>query len=715
MKLFLLRSLVRSLPASSNSFKPASQTYATNHELSKPSQLSEYPIKADIAKYFHPNPAIETVKEAKSDIGGKADILDITHKLSWADNDCSVKDLHINLRNILNAIDETRHEVHAIRNEQRMLYLQRKLIQEQLEARTPLLKDVVPTAHTEETVDNDYRSTDYPWSSNLVRHLEKVFRLESFRTVQLQAINALLMGNDVMMIMSTGGGKSLCYQLPALISKGVTMVVTPLISLMEDQVMELKACGVKAHCLHSEMPYDVVTDIYQSLESADTSIKLLYITPERFAKSKQFITQLEKCYKMGTLAQIAIDEVHCISQWGNDFRPDYNALGNLKEMFPKTPIIGLTATSPQRVTEDTIDTLRLKNPILFKTPLNRKNLFYQVRRKGRTHQQTMKDIVNVIKNNFPGQAGIIYCLSRRNCSDVSKHLEKEGIKSAVYHAKLTPNEKRNVHSQWKNNQVQVVCATIAFGMGINKTDVRFVIHHTISKSIENYFQESGRAGRDGQPALCLMYYSFNDIFRQLSMACKEKRGVENLKKVIEYCEGSTSRCRREILSQHFEEAFTPDKDCGIGCDTCSGITSTESIDVSEVCRSVLLFTLRNRFKDNRMTFLQLLKAIKDNKEDILDHQTHEKLCGKGNHYLDKLLLFMIKKDMLRFEFQGVGAQRTHTYIAPGNHTATTACLSSKEIGCQEKLTLTCSKDSSCEGLANVYNHLFCCTNDEKNV
>lgn len=709
------RHLVRSLTPQCNSLRLGSLNHqqTTNRAaLSTPSSSleSQSIIGADVLEYFQPSAptfSTEVASQTTDGTGGRKDILDITQKLSWADNDCSVKDLHINLRNILNALDETRHEVHAIRNEQRMLYLQRKVIQEQLRVRTPLLKDAVPLPHTVETVESDFTSKNYPWSSDLVNHLEKVFRLESFRTVQLQAINALLQGNDVIMIMSTGGGKSLCYQLPALISKGVTLVVTPLISLMEDQVMELKACGVKAHCLHSEMPYDVVTDIYQSLESPESNIKLLYITPERFARSKQFITQLQKCYKMGTLAHIAIDEVHCISQWGNDFRPDYNALGKLKEMFPKTPIIGLTATSPQRVTEDTIDTLRLKKPLLFKTPLNRKNLFYQVRKKGKTHQQTMKDIIGIIKNNFSGQAGIIYCLSRRNCSDVCRALEEHGIKSAVYHAKLTPNEKRNVHSQWKNNEVQVVCATIAFGMGINKTDVRFVIHHTISKSVENYFQESGRAGRDGLPALCLMYYSFNDIFRQLSLVCKEKRGVDNLKRMIDYCEGSKS-CRREILSQHFEEEFDPSKDCGSGCDICSGIITTESIDVNEACRSILLYVLKNRFKDKRITFLQLVKAFKDNTDGLLDQDIHDKLCNRNN-YLERLLVFMVKKDMLRFEFQGVGSQRTHTYIAPGNQSVTTACLASKELDNpdQDNLTLLCCKESnSSRHYEDVYKEIF---------
>lgn len=386
--------------------------------------------------------------------------------------------------------------------------------------------------------------------------LRNYFGYDSFRLNQEEVISEIMQGNDCLVLMPTGGGKSICYQVPALALPGTAVVISPLISLMHDQVEALKANGIPAVALNSSTDMTEETIIRRRCEAGD--VKLIYVSPEKLLSEIPFLFSNIK------ISLFAIDEAHCISQWGHDFRPEYSQLGLLHEQFNGIPVMALTATADKITREDIIYQLHLTGKT-FVSSFDRPNLSLSVRRES-TKKEKLKFIFQFIAKR-PGDAGIIYCLSRKNTEMVTEELKKKGINAAAYHAGLPNEERASVQERFKMDQIQVVCATIAFGMGIDKGNVRWVIHYNMPKSIESFYQEIGRAGRDGAPADTVLFYSMADIIQLRNFA--EDSGqrdvnLEKLKRMEEYAESRV--CRRRILLNYFGE--TSEKDCG-HCDVCA--------------------------------------------------------------------------------------------------------------------------------------------------
>ncbi|XP_061570541.1 ATP-dependent DNA helicase Q1 [Cololabis saira] len=451
-----------------------------------------------------------------------------------------------------------------------------------------------------------YDGSEFPWSSEVEQQLESSFRLRSFRPLQLKAINLTLAGRDVFLVMPTGGGKSLCYQLPAVYSPGFALVVTPLVSLMEDQVMYLTSIDVSAVMLNASSTKEHAKAVLAGMTDPKAPFKLVYVTPEKIAKSKMLMSRLEKAYKADLLSRIAVDEVHCCSQWGHDFRRDYKLLGILKRQFPKVPLLGLTATATSSVLQDCQKILCVQQPITITASFNRTNLYYEVRVKHSDNDASIDDIASLIKSRYKDQSGIVYVFSQKDAESVSSELQKRGVRAYPYHANMNPEDKSKIHRKWTSNKIQVVVATVAFGMGIDKPDVRFVIHHTISKSIENYYQESGRAGRDDRPSDCIVYFGFADIFRISTMVVMENVGQQKLLQIVGYCH-NVDRCRRSLMAVHFNEVWD-DEGCSQMCDNCRHATGHTSVDISEHARQVVQILQLAASADEKLTPLKLVEA-----------------------------------------------------------------------------------------------------------
>ncbi|XP_071358061.1 ATP-dependent DNA helicase Q1 isoform X3 [Trachinotus anak] len=451
-----------------------------------------------------------------------------------------------------------------------------------------------------------YDGADFPWSKEVEQHLKDSFQLSKFRPLQLRAINLTLSGKDLFLVMPTGRGKSLCYQLPAVCSKGFTLVVTPLVSLMEDQIMYLKSIDVSAVMLNASSSKEHAKTVMAGMTDVKTPFKLVYVTPEKIAKSKLLMSRLEKAYGANLLSRIAVDEVHCCSQWGHDFRPDYKLLGILKRQFPKVPLLGLTATATSSVLKDCEKILCVPQPITLTSSFNRTNLYYEVRIKDSDNDASIRDIASLINSRYKDQSGIVYVFSQKDAESVSSELQQRDILAYPYHANMDPDDKSRVHRKWTSNKIKVVVATVAFGMGIDKPDVRFVIHHTISKSIENYYQESGRAGRDDRPADCIVYFGFSDIFRISTMVVMENVGQQKLLQMVDYCQ-NVDRCRRSLMAVHFDEVWD-DEGCNQMCDTCRHAKDCTSVDITQHARQVVQILELAASMDERLTPLKLVEA-----------------------------------------------------------------------------------------------------------
>ncbi|KAG8059242.1 hypothetical protein GUJ93_ZPchr0002g23732 [Zizania palustris] len=407
--------------------------------------------------------------------------------------------------------------------------------------------------------------------------LKQHFGYSGFRGRQLDAIEAVLSGRDCFCLMPTGGGKSMCYQIPALVKSGIVLVISPLIALMENQVASLKSKGIPAEFLSSTQTSHNKQKIHEHLDSGNPSLKLLYVTPELVATSG-FKAKLTKLYNRGLLGLVAVDEAHCISSWGHDFRPSYRKLSSLRNQFPDIPILALTATAVPKVQKDVISSLCLRNPVILRASFNRPNIFYEVRYKDLL-DDTYSDISDLLKSSG-NVCSIIYCLERAACDDLTIHLLQQGISCAAYHAGLNSKVRSSVLDDWLSSRTQVVVATVAFGMGIDRQDVRIVCHYNLPKSMEAFYQESGRAGRDQQPSRSVLYYGIDDrkkmefILRnanskksQLSSSSTElsEKALADFSQIIEYCESFT--CRRKMIVESFGEKVQPTL-CQRSCDAC---------------------------------------------------------------------------------------------------------------------------------------------------
>jgi ATP-dependent DNA helicase RecQ len=463
-------------------------------------------------------------------------------------------------------------------------------------------------------------------SDSLQQALKQYFGYESFRAGQREIIEASMAGRDTLAIMPTGGGKSICFQLPALLKTGVTIVVSPLIALMQDQVTALKENGIGATFLNSTLTNRESTQRSQAILNG--AIKLVYVAPERLF-AEQFLEFLNIIKgKMG-VAGFAVDEAHCVSEWGHDFRPEYRQLSRIRQLHPDVPVIGLTATATERVREDISQQLQLKQPYIHVASFNRSNLYYEVVPKQGT-EQTYVNLLQQIKR-LQG-SGIVYCLSRKRVDEIASRLREDGIEAIPYHAGLGNKEREENQTRWIRDDVQVMVATVAFGMGINKPDVRFVIHYDLPKNIEGYYQESGRAGRDGEDSHCTLFLGYGDletikflISQKVDpqtnepLEAEQRIAQQQLRQVVDYAEGVA--CRRTILLRYFGEHFHGD--CG-NCDNCLSPKPMEDWTVES--QKFLSCVARTKERFGAGHVIDVLRGSR--KEKVLQHG-HENLSTYG--------------------------------------------------------------------------------------
>ncbi|XP_071794868.1 uncharacterized protein [Asterias amurensis] len=459
----------------------------------------------------------------------------------------------------------------------------------------PRASDIVSSEVS--TKHSRFSGTNFPHSKELLKVFRKTFGLHQFRPEQLEAINATLLGEDCFVLMPTGGGKSLTYQLPGVLTAGVSFVISPLKSLIQDQVQRLVSLEIPAAHLSGDLSAEFVDSIYRQLSLRDPGVKLLYVTPEKISASPKLISAMEHLYHRNMLARFVIDEAHCVSQWGHDFRPDYKRLCKLRERFPGVPVMALTATATPRVQKDILHQLAMPKPQIFTRSFDRSNLQFSVKKK--EPRKLTQHITQLIQSMFRGQSGIIYCLSRKECEKTAEDLYKSGIKALPYHAGQSDSERVRVQERWISDEYKVVCATIAFGMGIDKPDVRFVMHFSLPKSMEGYYQEAGRAGRDGELAKCILYYSYQDVTRLRRMVQGDRDNYEvskvhldNLYRMVQYCENSVD-CRRVQLLNYFGETTYSKEKClqnrSTACDNCLSGSTYSTVDMTSIAKKIIEF------------------------------------------------------------------------------------------------------------------------------
>ncbi|HEY5674776.1 MAG TPA: DNA helicase RecQ [Malonomonas sp.] len=468
-------------------------------------------------------------------------------------------------------------------------------------------------------------------NSGVLETLQQVFGYQSFRPYQEEVVRDLIAGQDAFVLMPTGGGKSLCYQIPALHRPGVAIVVSPLISLMKDQVDALLANGVRAACYNSSLLAAEARQVLARLHAGE--LDLLYVAPERLL-SDDFLARLNDLQ----VALFAIDEAHCVSQWGHDFRPEYVQLGRLRQLFPQVPMVALTATAEKQTRLDILQRLQLQDARQVVAGFDRPNIRYTVIDKAKPYLQ-----LSAFLESRQQESGIVYCLSRKRVDEVAEKLQHDGISAAAYHAGLPAEQRRQVQDGFLRDDLQIIVATVAFGMGIDKPNVRFVVHYDLPKNIESYYQETGRAGRDGLPAEALLLFGYGDI--AISRGLIEKGGnpeqnrieIHKLNAMVAYAESGS--CRRRALLGYFAETLL--KDCG-NCDIC--LNPPERYDVTEDARKALSCVYR---VGQRFGIGHVIEVLRGSKAQRVFELRHEQLSTYGigrdqsqdhwNHLLRQLI------------------------------------------------------------------------------
>src|SRR6266478_4123564 len=464
--------------------------------------------------------------------------------------------------------------------------------------------------------------------------LKQFFGFSSFRPLQEEIIRDALAGRDVLALLPTGGGKSLCFQLPALTRAGLTVVVSPLISLMKDQVDALQTSGVPATFLNSSLKSDESRARLRGLHEGD--YRLLYVAPERMMLSG-FLSDLRRW----NVHLLAIDEAHCISEWGHDFRPEYRRLAELRQHFPEVPLMALTATATERVRLDIVKQLRLREPQRYVAGFNRPNLTYRVLPKSKAYEQVLYFLAT-----RPNDSGIVYCQSRKSAESVAARLSDDGVMAKPYHAGLDAKERSANQELFLRDEVRVICATIAFGMGINKPNVRFVIHHDLPKNVEGYYQETGRAGRDGLPSECLLLFSAGDAVKysrfidEVSDERQRQIATTQLRQMVNFAE--SSECRRVALLRYFGEEF-PETNCG-GCDNC--LTPRETYDGTLAGQKFLSCVFRVREKSGiNFGINQIVEVLTGAETENIIKWNHQTISTYG-----------IGRELSRVEWRNIGRE-----------------------------------------------------------
>ena len=454
---------------------------------------------------------------------------------------------------------------------------------------------------------------DKTLSTKMIQTLKRYFGYDSFRPLQEEIIRTLLAGKDSLVLMPTGGGKSICYQLPALLCEGTAVVVSPLISLMKDQVESLCANGVAAGALNSSN--DETENAALRRSCMEGKLKLLYISPEKLIAEANYL--LRDMH----ISLFAIDEAHCISQWGHDFRPEYAQMGFIREMFPNIPVIALTATADKITREDIVRQLHLNQPKVFISSFDRPNLSLTVKR-GYQQKEKSKAILDFI-DRHRGESGIIYCMSRSKTETVAQMLQKQGLRVAVYHSGLSSARRDEAQDDFINDRVQIVCATIAFGMGIDKSNVRYVLHYQMPRNMESYYQEAGRAGRDGAPAECILLYSGQDVqvhkyLIEQSIETPERQEVElrKLQSMIDYC--FCSNCLRKYMLNYFGESTV-----WTTCDNCSSCKgSADKVNVTKEAKAIFRAIMGT---DERYGASMITSIVRGERTDRIMRAGHDAL------------------------------------------------------------------------------------------
>lgn len=478
--------------------------------------------------------------------------------------------------------------------------------------------------------------TPLPPKVDLLNPLKKVFGYTAFRPQQEEIIRTSMAGRDVFALLPTGGGKSLCFQLPALVRPGLTVVISPLIALMKDQVDQLQANGVAATFLNSTLGENERKARWRGLNAGQ--YKLLYLSPERLMAGEGSIFD---ALSRWDVVLVAVDEAHCISEWGHDFRPEYRQLATLRERMTSLPFMALTATATTRVRHDIVQQLSLRDPAIFVASFNRPNLTYRVLPKAQGYKQILE-----FMRAHPRESGIVYCFSRAGAQSLAEKLKTDRIKALPYHAGLTPLERAKNQDAFLRDETRVICATIAFGMGINKPNVRFVIHHDLPKNIEGYYQETGRAGRDGLPSECLLLFSAGDVAKQTSFIAEksnpeeQRLAREQLRQMTRYAEDAG--CRRVALMGYFGEDFSK-ASCG-ACDNC--LSPRDTWDATVPAQKFLSCVFRIRQKSGFNTGINHVIAV-------LTGSDSEKIRQWGHQ---TLTTYGIGMDMGRNEWGGVGRE-----------------------------------------------------------